>query len=153
MGDGAPKVGTGPVKNKWKKRLEVLEKTLTDGIDRIVLDIRNIYNNEQVLAAGLDELDENTATIRALLVAKGVFTDEEFDAKKQELQNIKARVQAKRQEEQEKAEELARQKQDAERRADDGSNVDPELLRIKKAAEVAGQDSDHPEGAFIFGGS
>jgi hypothetical protein len=135
-------------KNPIKKRLELLEGLLGDGIDKLVLEIQRVDGNIYILAGGLEDIDDNTAALRALGVEKGFFTEEEFESKKKEIADIrlKAREEAAR-----KAEE-AEKEPEPEAEPEDPTQPDAELVAMRDAAVAAGQDEGVPDGAFVFGG-
>lgn len=151
MTAGKPrKQKTQKSRNPIKRRLELLEGLLGDGIDQLVQEVRRIDGNIMVLAHGMEDIDDNAAALRALCIEKGLFTDAEFDAKKQEIVDIrlKAREEAAR-----KAEAEAAKEQEPEKEEDDtASRPDGELVDMHKKAVEAGQSAGVPDGAFIFGG-
>lgn len=130
-------------KNKVKERLEKVEKVQSQGIDLLIREVQRLDGNDRVIAEGFEDIDLNAATLRSLLVQKGIITDEEFGAEKARLVALK--LQAQKQAEQKRKEEEATA--EAERMLES----DDELVRMKNAAESAGQEG-HPEEAFIFGG-
>jgi len=133
-------------KNIVKRRLETLEKIQTDGIDWLAHEVRGLYHNEQLLASAMEEQDNLLAAMRALLVGKGICTNQEIDDKKKEVEGIRQRA-IEAQKEQEQEQEQAREKE-----AQEALQPDPEMDRMKRAAESAAGEG-HPTEAFIFGGS
>ena len=123
----------GKKKNVVKRRLEALERVHSEGIDHFAEDLRNLYANQMELANGFEGLDMNTAVLQAVLLKKGIITQEELDAQRQDLiAHIKAA-----------------QAQAAAKQAEE--TVDPDLVKMKEAAEAA-KEAGHPPEAFIFGG-
>jgi hypothetical protein len=139
-------------KNPLKARLDVVERVMSDGIDNLINEIRRVDGNIHIIAGGMESIDDNAAALRALLVAKGILTDDEVDGKIVEIRDIrqKARDEAIRKAA-EAEKEAAEEAEKAEEEEKKFKDVDPELRRMKEAAEGAGEES-HPEGAFVFGG-
>ena len=128
-------------KEGLKRRVITLETVVSEGIDKLILEVHRINNNIHVLAGAMEELDANIAALRAIMVISEIATDDEIDAKRLELGAIRDGV---RKEAEEAAEKLAKKKEEK------YANIDPELMRMHKAAEDASEE--HPEDAFIFGG-
>lgn len=133
-------------KNPLKKRLEVLEAVLSEGIDRIIQDQRRIDENMGILVGAMEDIDNNVATLRAFGVTSGVFTDDAFEAKKLEV--VALRDAAFRAAEAKEA--LAQAAKEV--LPPDPSQPDTELVRMREKAVQAGKDTSLPDGAFVFGG-
>jgi multidrug resistance efflux pump len=151
--------------NPIKKRVARLEVAWREGFDYLLDDVRKMFQNFAVISDAYDQLDVNTMVLKTLLIDKGVISEEEFQAKRQELLEMVARIREQKQKELEEAQRKAAEEEasaeaaeeaarvaEAERGATDGSTVDPELSRMRKAAEAAGQEVSYPTEAFRFGG-
>jgi len=144
---GPPKPPT--VKQSDKKRMAVLEAVMSQGIDQLISEVQRIDYNVNIIAGALDDIDINVATLREIFKEKGIVSAEEFFAKKEVVIEAKRKAIEAAKEAQEAArEELTRKAKEMEEHPD----VDPELVAMKQNAEVAGEEVDHPEGAYIFGG-
>jgi len=140
-------------KSPLKKRMELIEKLATDGMDAFGQDVRVLYQNQRDLSVIMDELDVTLAAIRLVLVKKLGVSEDDIDAERNLLISIMekkkqaewAAMQAARAEAEVKAEAMK------EHAAHIASGVDPELLRMKAACETTSEA--HPAEAFMFGGS
>jgi hypothetical protein len=151
--------------NPVKKRIGRLEVAWRDGIQWLSEDIQKMYQNFQVVGDAYDRLDINIAAIKAILIEKQVFTEEEFRVKQGFLIGVMDRERMRRQAElkriQEEADaaalkqaEVDAKAAEAEAAASDGSTVSPELKRMHQAATAAGESDEIevPVGATVFGG-
>jgi len=111
---------------RLKARVDTIEKVQTEGIDWLATEIKSLFSNDSVIGEAVESHDTTIAAIRALLVSKGILTDEEIDAKAKEINTIREAA----------AENLKKTE---------------ELMKMKTAAENAGKEG-HPTEAFIFGG-
>ena len=84
---------------RLKGRVETLEKVQTDGIDWLANEVKNLFQNDKVIAGGLESQDNTVAAIRALLVEKGILTDPEIDAKTQEVEDLRTKAIQRKEEE------------------------------------------------------
>lgn len=134
-------------KNVVKRRLEVVEKTQSEGLDKVISEIFRIDGNIMIIAEGLETLDTNIAAMKALCVRKELFTDDEFSEVVAELNEIRMRVAAEKRK-------LAQAKGEAvPEQVDEMGRPDKELLAMHQAAVNAGDDTaEAPPGAFVFGG-
>lgn len=146
--------------NPLKKRIARLEVAWREGLQWIAEDVQKMFGNFTTIADAYDEIDVNVAAVKSLMVDKGLITEEEFSDRREALIKLIQEERKRRQAELEKLEEQARlQEEDpeeaervaeAEKKARDGSRVDPELVKMRQKAEKA-KDYRPPE-AFTFGG-
>jgi len=115
--------------SKITERVECIEKIQADGIDWLANEIKVLFQNDSVIGSAVEEHDTTIGAIRALLVSKGILTDEEIDKKRTELDKIRADAM-------EHQQAVAKQK--------------AELNALSDAADAAGKEG-HPPEAFIFG--
>jgi len=135
-------------KNPTKQRLDVLERVMSNGIDQLIREIQRVDYNINIIANALEDIDINVATFREIFKEKGIVSAEEFFAKKETVIEAKREaLEAARKAQEEALAEAERKKKELE----EHPGVEPELIAMKQAAEVAGEEVDHPEGAFIFG--
>ena len=113
-----------------RARVETMEKIQGEGIDMLAQEIRGLYENDRVIGSAAEQHDTTIAAIRALLVGKGILTNDEIEQKSAEIDEIRTK-------------ELLRRKEAEEK--------ERELSRLSEAAEAAGKEG-HPKEAFIFGG-
>ena len=107
-------------KNPVKRRIEVLEKTVSEGINRLLEDNQNLYGNDRVLSEALEGLDNNIMALKMALIEAGVITDAAF---KTQLGRVEA-LRKSEQEERDKAAALEKLQQPEE------TSVGSELLQI-----------------------
>ena len=134
--------------NPVKRRIGRLEIAWRDGLQGVMSDIQTLFSNNAIVADAYDIIDVNLAAVKSLCVDKGVFTEDEFLARRAQLFGILDRERARRQVELD-------EKLKAARELEEGRVIEhePELVRITKAA-AATVDSDHvPPQATIFGAS
>lgn len=111
-----------------EERLETLEKVQGDGVDWLAKEMKGLFHNDAVIGQAVENHDTTIAAIKALLVEKGILTDDEIEAKRKEIDRIRADAMK------------AREKE-------------AELLRVAENAKKAAlEDQGHPPEAFVFGG-
>lgn len=120
-------------KSSTKKRLEQVERLVHESIRGLAIDIQAVAANQQDIVESLEAQDEVLAALKALIIEKGVATDEEIEAKVTEIQDIKVRVR-----------ELHRKQMELRK-------ADPDVARLMDSAHDP-SIGDVPEEAFIFGG-
>jgi hypothetical protein len=135
-------------KNKVKERVAAVEQSQMTGIDMLIGEVRRIDGNVRVVAEGIENVDNAAAALAMLLIAKGVITKEEFQAKEAKIVQLRAEVSAKAKAEQEAV--ATQVKADAEEAKE--LAPDTELVQLHNRAVKAGETNEHPEGAFFFGG-
>lgn len=111
-----------------EERLEVLENIQSGGIDWLAKEMQGLFHNDNVIGQAVESHDTTIAAIKALLIEKGIITEDEIEAKKKEIDDLRA-----------KAEKARAQEAEFQKAA--------EHLK-RKALEEQG----HPPEAFIFGG-
>lgn len=143
--------------NPIKKRVAQLERAFYNGITRISNDMLAMFQNFELVADAHDATEVNLAAVNELLIEKGVFTNEEFQEKRQKFIRVlnEYREKAKRAAELEAQGVTSAEKEDvleAETTAADGSKVDAELISMRRKV-IATDEQDHfPPEATIFGG-
>lgn len=115
-------------KKSIEKRLEVVEKIQSGGIDWLAKEVQGLFQNDNVIGEAVEDHDTTIAALKALLVEKGIITEDEVQAKRKQINKMRADAQKARQKE-------AEMRQVAE--------------NAKKAAL---EDQGHPPEAFLFGG-
>jgi hypothetical protein len=114
--------------DELEQRIATLEKIQSQGIDLLIMEVRRLFDNDAVIGEAVESHDTTIASIRSLLVAGKVLTDEAIDARSEEIEKIRSQAE----------EERAQQ---------------AELREIEfKAAEAAKEEAGHPKEAFIFAG-
>jgi hypothetical protein len=111
-----------------EERVQVLEKVQTGGIDWLAKEVQGLFHNDNVIGSAVESHDTTIAAIKALLIEKGIITESEVEAKKAEIDDLRAKA------------ESARAKEAEFRQAAE---------RLKKKAQ---EDQGHPPEAFIYGG-
>jgi hypothetical protein len=145
--------------NPIKRRIATLEVGWREAMQWLLEDIQAMFQNFGIVADAYDQLDINIAALKAVLIEKGVITEEEFAAKQQHFIGI---INAERERRQQELEKMQQEQEledeaeaarvaEAEAGATDGSHVDPQLQEMRRRAVEAGESSDLPDGAFIFG--
>lgn len=126
--------------NPLKRRIARLEIAWREVMQGLFEDIRRMFENFVLISDSYDKLDINIASVKSLCVQKGIFTEEEFKERQQYLFGVLDRTRIAKQAELDR---LVAQVE-AER------NVDPKLVRMRKAAEEA--ENYIPKSATILGG-
>lgn len=122
-----------------EERVKNLESVQTEGIDMLIKEVQNLYQNDQTMYRQLQVLDVNIASLNHLLVLKNILTDEEVVAKRNELVKI---INNKMEQAQKEA-----------KKKDQKMTLQDELDTIQTAASrVDPQTTQHPKDAFMFGG-
>lgn len=111
-----------------EERVEVLENVQSGGIDWLAKEMQGLFHNDSVIGQAVENHDTTIAAIKALLVEKGIITEQEVEAKRVEIDNLRA-----------KAEEARAKEAEFKKAAED----------LKKAAL---EEQGHPPEAFVFGG-
>lgn len=111
-----------------EERVQVLEKIHSGGIDWLAKEVQGLFHNDNVIGQAVEDHDTTIAALKALLIEKGIITEEEVQAKRTEIDDLRAKA------------EKARAKEAEFRQA-------AETLK-RKALE----DQGHPPEAFVFGG-
>jgi hypothetical protein len=156
-------LGTASATSRWaqsgnpvKKRIAALEVAWREALQWLFEDIQKMFGNFSVIGDAYDDLDMNVAALKALMIEKGVITEDEFQAKKKYFVGVLNKERRRRQSElqnlQRHAEEEAKRVAEAEEAALDGSTVSSELKRMHKAALETGKNPELPSEATIFGG-
>ena len=111
-----------------EERVQVLEKIQSGGIDWLAKEVQGLFHNDGVIGSAVEQHDTTIAAIKALLIEKGIITDAEVQAKRKEIDDLRAKAEKARAEE----------------------------AKFRKAAEqlkrTAIEEQGHPPEAFIFGG-
>lgn len=115
-------------KKSIEHRLEVIEKIQSGGIDWLAKEVQGLFQNDNVIGEAVEDHDTTIAALKALLVEKGIITEDEVQAKRRQIDKMRADALKARQKE-------AEMRQVAE--------------NAKKAAL---EDQGHPPEAFLFGG-
>lgn len=111
-----------------EKRVEVLEKVQTDGIDWLASEVKGLFHNDNVIGQAVEDHDTTLAALKALLIEKGIITEDEVSAKRKEIDLLRENTMK------------ARAKE-------------AELRSVAEAAKkVALAEQGHPPEAFVFGG-
>jgi len=132
-------------KKAIKKRLETVERVFKEGIDQFNEQFRVVLDNQKELVEHLDKQDVAITSIRFLCVEKGIFTEDEFHATFEHFTELKAKH----------YEELRKKVEESQEETKEEPPSDPvasEMLGIANRGKAAGEDSGHPDGAFIYGG-
>jgi hypothetical protein len=144
---------TGAMTENWakspnpvKRRIGRLEVGWREGIQWLAEDIRKMYLNFATISDAYDILDVNIAAIKSLCIDKGVFTEEQFTARRDD---IMAYVDAERTRRQAEMEAIAAAaKAEAEKSPEE--KVDADLVRMHDSA-AATTDEDHiPKSATLY---
>lgn len=147
--------------NPVKRRIGRLEIVWREAVQWLSEDVSAMFSNFGTIADAYDTLDINIAATKTLLVEKGVFTEEEFQARRgyligvlnaerQRRQDELQRLQAEAQE----RDEVEAKAQEAESKAWDKSTVTPGLKKMHRKSKEAGETENLyiPDGATVFGG-
>lgn len=110
------------------ERVRALEKIQSGGIDWLAKEMQGLFHNDRVIGSAVENHDTTIAALKALLIEKGIITEDEVEAKRKEIDDLRAKA------------EKARAKE----------------AEFKNAAEQlkkqALEEQGHPSEAFIFGG-
>jgi hypothetical protein len=120
-------------------------KDIQGVLDRFAQEIQTIYQNQVMMSESMDKMDIMLVVLRSVLVKKGLTTNEEFDEEIAKVMAIKLKMYEERRQATESLAEITPEG------VTTTGDIDPELLRMKDAAEEAGKEGT-PEDAFIFGG-
>ena len=138
--------------NPVKRRIGRLEVAWREGIQWLAEDIRKMYLNFTTVADAYDIADVNLATIKSLCVDRGIFTDDDFDARRAAIMEF---VDAERKRRQAELDELTT----AATRAEEATAAEAKLPRAGLGREaitirdavLASKDESHiPKSATLF---
>ena len=114
-------------KTNIEERLKVLEKVQGDGIDWLAKEMQGLFHNDGVIGEAVEDHDTTLAALKSLLIDKGIITEGEVQAKRAEIDKMRADSQKARQQE-------------------------AEMLHVaEQAKKVALEEQGHPPEAFVFG--
>jgi predicted nucleotidyltransferase len=115
-------------KKSIEKRLEVIEKIQSSGIDWLAKEVQGLFQNDNVIGEAVEDHDTTIAALKALLAEKGIITEDEVQAKRKQIDKMRADAQK------------ARAKE-------------AEMRQVAENAKKASlEDQGHPPEAFLFGG-
>ena len=135
--------------NPVKQRIGQLEIAWREGLQGVMEDIRSMFLNFQTMGDAYDTVDVNVASIKSLLIDKGVFTEAEFQERQAFLFKVLDAERVRRQVELEAKRAATPSGLGA---PTNGGAVDADLVRMRNEA-AATTDADHvPPQASIFGG-
>jgi len=140
--------------NPVKARIGALEIAWREGLQGLMEDIQRMFQNHATIADAYDVLDVNVATVKSLCVDKGVFTEEEYQARRKAIFAILDKERQRRQVELEAklAAEQARKEGGTGEVVKDEQVVDPQLVKMRDSAKST-TGADHiPKQATVFGG-
>lgn len=113
---------------KLDERIAALEKIQSNGLDWLATEMKSLFQNDNVIGQAVEEHDTTLAALKALLVEKGIITDAEIEAKREEIDRIREDA-------------MKARKKEA------------ELRQVAEQAKRAAlEEQGHPPEAFIFGG-
>lgn len=140
--------------NPVKKRIGRLEVAWREGMQWLMEDVQKMFGNFETVSDAYDIVDVNIATVKALCIDKGIFTEAEFKLKQGAMFAMVDRIRARKQQELDAA--LAAEKAKVNGRVPDvvpdKTIVDPALVKMREAAQAT-TDEDHvPKHATMFGG-
>jgi hypothetical protein len=144
---------TGAMTENWakspnpvKRRIGRLEVGWREGIQWLAEDIRKMYLNFTTVSDAYDILDVNLAAIKSLCIDKGIFTEEQFTLRRDDIMAYVDAERTRRQAEMEAIAEAAR----VEAAKPPEEKVDADLVRMHDSA-AATTDEDHiPKSATLF---
>ena len=140
--------------NPVKQRIGQLEIAWREGLQGLMEDIKAMYANFVTVSDGYDIIDVNIAAVKSLCIDKGVFTEEEYVARRKAIFGILDRERLRRQKELEAklAEAEAKKAGQAGDTVADENIVDPQLVRMREGAKSTTDDDHIPAAATVFGG-
>lgn len=152
--------------NPIKRRIAALEVAWGPGIGNLAEDIVSVYRVIESLMSVGQQQEATILAMKSILIDKGIVSEEEFDERVLKARAYLAIVEERHVRDRDAEEHAALMEEElneklrqtlAEKAPDESAeealrDVNPELLRMYRAA-TSQEESDVPEGAYFFKGS